>query len=388
MLVIHQRYGPVVRIAPNTVSFVSAAAFHDIYERGPKGSVIRRDMSLLPPMEAGPGSEKTLLFAASSAEHLRLRRLFGPAFSPSATREQESEMQAHADLLLECLETNADKSAASTQDLDEMISLYAFDFGCRQMFGKSFECLQSRQRHPILQTTKTTGWYATVVSELYRYGIWQCILPFIPKSVLAQREALYRHGYEATDERVKQGYIPGRTDIINKLIQDEKGFGWSPDEVRANGFSMAVAASDSMPTVLCTALQLLFVNPDKMATLQHELDRACSALEDFAFGMLAQLPYLNAVIAETFRMFPPDAVITGRVVETPGGQMIAGYHIPRGTTVHVSPYAAAHYAGNFARPEDFLPERWIEGTDEYQMLNIRQAVQPYSIGPRNCIAAE
>lgn len=113
------------------------------------------------------------------------------------------------------------------------------------------------------------------------------------------------------------------------------------------------------------------------------------------------LPYLNAVIHESLRIFPPVAVPLPRVSP---GEMVDGYYIPKGvssrtrgglglwspvglndvelqTEVSTSLYAATHSAVNFHDPERFLPERWLDpnNTDK------KEASQPLSLGPRNCI---
>jgi len=38
---------------------------------------------------------------------------------------------------------------------------------------------------------------------------------------------------------------------------------------------------------------------------------------------------------------------------------------------------------NFRRPEEFIPERWIEGS-KFPEDNLA-VVQPFSMGPRNCL---
>ena len=54
-------------------------------------------------------------------------------------------------------------------------------------------------------------------------------------------------------------------------------------------------------------------------------------------------------------------------------------------TVSVSQYAAYRLKANFHRPDDFIPERWLEGHDPVFSRDAKAVVQPFSIGPRNCI---
>lgn len=95
-----------------------------------------------------------------------------------------------------------------------------------------------------------------------------------------------------------------------------------------------------------------------------------------------KLPYLNAVIEESLRIYPPAALNLSRIVPQ-GGATICGNHIPAGAAVGVTSWAATHSAKNFALPEGFVPERWL---DDARFVNDdRPASQPFSMGARNCV---
>lgn len=66
--------------------------------------------------------------------------------------------------------------------------------------------------------------------------------------------------------------------------------------------------------------------------------------------------------------------------------------------MQVSQWAAHHSEENFADPEVFVPERWLDGEDvvgdgkgnkwkreEKYEGDRRGAMQPFSFGPRNCL---
>lgn len=383
---LHKKYGPVVRVAPNQLSFTQPGAWKDLYQRNLKSRLVVRDNSVLPPFEAGPGSERTLLFA-NDADHSQLRRIFGPAFSKIATKERQASMQRLANLLVAKLDENlAAKDTAG--NLDDWLQYYAFDLGCELVFGRTFSCLERDYMHPIMQTIQQTGKYATMVSELYRYGIWQVLEVFVPKSALATRTQTYGFAFEAADRRMRQGYIDGSADVFNILIRDKNNVHWSEADLRANGLFLAVAASDSLPFVVCSAVQLLCRWPICLQKLEQELDQRYKFSEDLTLDNLAKLPYLNAVISEAFRFFPPGNLISGRTILTEGGQMIADSWVPPGTTCSVSPYSTCHSNHNFARPDDFVPERWLEDSPPEFRNDHRTASQPFSLGPRSCIAEE
>ena len=94
------------------------------------------------------------------------------------------------------------------------------------------------------------------------------------------------------------------------------------------------------------------------------------------------LPYLNAVIEETLRIYPPAALSLTRIVP-PGGAIICSKKIPAGTGVGVTSWAATHSPKNFTAPEEFAPDRWLD--DPRFAGDDRQASQPFSMGARNCV---
>jgi cytochrome P450 len=50
--------------------------------------------------------------------------------------------------------------------------------------------------------------------------------------------------------------------------------------------------------------------------------------------------------------------------------------------VAITQYATYRSPNNFTKPDSFIPERWIDA--EYNS-DKKTALQPFSIGPRNCI---
>lgn len=95
-----------------------------------------------------------------------------------------------------------------------------------------------------------------------------------------------------------------------------------------------------------------------------------------------KLPFMQAVLSETLRLFPPAAGSFNRITP-PGGCVVVGDYIPGGVSLAVNQWSANHSKLNFRRPYDFLPQRWM-GDEEFAD-DKRKAMQPFSVGPRNCI---
>lgn len=148
--------------------------------------------------------------------------------------------------------------------------------------------------------------------------------------------------------------------------------------------------------------QKLLKNPSKLTLLTHEIRSTWPTYTSITLSAVNNsAPYLIAVLNESLRYFPPVPTGFERRISQPGGEVISGVFIPEGTAVQVSQWAAHHSEENFADPEAFVPERWLDGEDgigedgdgkgnkwkreEKYEGDRRGAMQPFSFGPRNCL---
>ena len=100
---------------------------------------------------------------------------------------------------------------------------------------------------------------------------------------------------------------------------------------------------------------------------------------------LLQLPYLNAVIKETLRLYAPLPTFEPR--SSPLDTLIDGFHIPAGATVGMSPYCLHREPTVFPDPLKFDPERWLteEGIPLPESAPQNRWFWSFSSGGRMCI---
>jgi cytochrome P450 len=75
------------------------------------------------------------------------------------------------------------------------------------------------------------------------------------------------------------------------------------------------------------------------------------------------MPFLEAVVLEALRLYSP-AYMVGRCACRPA--QLAGYSLPAGTTVLVSPYLLQRDARLWRDEQQFRPQRWLELFEEQQ----------------------
>ncbi|KAJ5657958.1 cytochrome P450 [Penicillium longicatenatum] len=96
MLAMHNKYGPVVRIGPDKLSFSSSQAFQDIYAASPNKPQFAKDSKLY--AEKPNGIRDSLIGILDNETHSRHRRLLSHAFSDKSLPENEGIVISLVDL--------------------------------------------------------------------------------------------------------------------------------------------------------------------------------------------------------------------------------------------------------------------------------------------------
>jgi cytochrome P450 len=211
--------------------------------------------------------------------------------------------------------------------------------------------------------------------------------PFrIPDAVPTPGNVRYRRGVRRLDRLVfgliEQGRRSGeaRADLLSLLLaaRDEDGTGMNERQLRDEVVTLFLAGHETTAIALSWMWYLLSRHPESRRALEAEIDavlgeRAPSAAD------LPRLPYTEAVVMESMRLYPPAYVLGREAVEP---LEIGGYPVTRGTTVYLSPWVLHRDPRYFDSPEAFRPERWLEGLAKRLP---RYAYIPFGGGPRLCI---
>lgn len=143
------------------------------------------------------------------------------------------------------------------------------------------------------------------------------------------------------------------------------------------------AGSETTATLLSGALYLLLTHPDSLERLTAEIRTYFKSEVDIDMQSTANIPFLQAVLQESLRLYPPAPNTFPRRTPAPG-QVICGRFVPAKTTVGIHQWSANRSSRNFYLPDTFVPDRWM-GVDKRFEDDKRDACQPFSFGPRNCI---
>lgn len=134
----HDKYGPVVRVMPNELSFNTAKAWDDIYGHRVGLPNMDKDPIHVGSVEAIPGA--TNLTMAPDAHHARQRRALAHAFSKQALLEQEPILKDYVRLFVEKLRELAHKGEPA--NMVSWFNFCTFDIIGDLSFGEPFGCLR------------------------------------------------------------------------------------------------------------------------------------------------------------------------------------------------------------------------------------------------------
>lgn len=264
----------------------------------------------------------------------------------------------------------------------------AYDLIGDLSFGEQFGCLDKGDYDPFVRSIKAIAKELTFMQMLKYYGLLGLREFFLPKAVAGARAENMQRAMDTVDRRVQRQGETDRKDFLYYILaandDDEKGM--SRAEINVNAFSLSIAGSESTATLLAGATFYILTHPSVYERLTTEIRTAFASEDDIRLSSITGLTYLDAVLTETLRIYPPVAVTLPRVVPA-GGEHIDGVFVPAGTTVGVNHFACFRHPANFHQADAFLPERWLPGRREIPPFDRdnRACLQPFSYGPRNCL---
>jgi cytochrome P450 len=147
-----------------------------------------------------------------------------------------------------------------------------------------------------------------------------------------------------------------------------------------------MAGSDSTSIGLRSIFYFLMKNPSKLDKVRAEIDAAFAdgrLTSPVQYNQSIKLPYLNAVMQESFRLYAPFAAPLQRYAP-PEGIVIAGTHIAAGMRVGLNPAVVQHHKDVFGEDAaSYRPERWLEGSTE-QIKLMERSMIAFGAGTRRC----
>lgn len=164
--------------------------------------------------------------------------------------------------------------------------------------------------------------------------------------------------------------------------------------------TLLFAGQDTSAATLSWTLHLLSLHPDKQERVAKELRSVLGEVRSnvVSKSMISQMPYLDAVIKESMRLYPVAPFIVRMLttdITLPNEKMHSPDNdssrktltLPASTFACIWIYALHRNPKLWDRPNKFLPERWIDPNLQSRDLGQEEygSYMPFAIGPRNCL---
>ncbi|KAK8105485.1 hypothetical protein PG999_008844 [Apiospora kogelbergensis] len=320
--------------------------------------------------------------SASRHDHALLRRRLAPGFSDRSLRDQEPIIGAYVDLLVQRLrEHGGAGDSARALNMREWLNWATFDIIGDLGFGSPFGCLENSEYHPWVNRMTRNIKITAYMQALYELGGIRFVT-WISRSGLWTSHTEQKKRVNETLLRRMQ-LETERPDFIEGLLRNPDGL--THEQIAAAASTLISAGSETTATLLTGAIFFLARNEDKLAKLTQEVRAAFVKDSEITLSSVSCLSYMLACLNECLRMYPPIAGGLPRVVPA-GGAAVAGRFVPEGAIVGVWQWAINHDERFWANPWEFHPERFlVDQNDQRYQNDLLDAMQPFSMGPRNCI---
>ncbi|KAJ5381530.1 Cytochrome P450 [Penicillium cataractarum] len=375
MLELHKRYGDIVRIAPDELAFSHPDAWKDIMGHKKGEQELGKAAWFYQPVEELPRH----VVNEEREEHGRLRRQMAHGFSEKSMRSQEPLIRSYVDLFLQRLsEISQDGSAVIISD---WYNYTTFDIIGDLAFGEPFGCLEGSNYDTWIKSIFQSGQLGTILQTLSFYpSIKKALLSLVPKSMRdaqEQHKTLTKAKMLRRMERTEE-----RDDLIEGLLKKKNELNLTVEKLIANAEILIIGGSETTASLLSGVTYLLLTNQDAYQKLKKEVRTSFQSQKDINLISVGRLPYLQACLEEGLRMYPPIANGLPRVCP-PGGATILGNYIPENTYVSIHQWALYRRDNYFKDANKYHPERFMGDTNFKD--DRREVLQPFHIGPRNCL---
>lgn len=376
----HKQYGPVVRVAPDELSYIDPEAWKDIYGNRniPKNRVWAGQEEEYRPIS---------IVSTDEATHLRNRRALAGAFTEHAITE-------HAPLLEGLVETMMQKFAEAAKqgdrsaivDFTDWFNWLTFDISGVLSFGESFGSVAAGRAHPWVEISCSFGKGIALMASINFFRPLDKLLKLaMPRGVMEKMKYHKELAHAKFMQRLAMEHKEKAQDYVGSILayNQEKGeTKISDEEIEMNMTVLIFAGSETTSTSLTAILTQLLQNRAALTKVVTEIRENFTKEEDINIASMGKLAYLDAVIQEGIRMGPPVAVGLPRITPKEG-EIIYGQYVPGNTFISVNQYPTFRSALNFTDPDLFVPERFLPNSP-YPSDRI-DAFVPFLLGRHKCM---
>ncbi|KAH7557318.1 hypothetical protein ACOSP7_026974 [Xanthoceras sorbifolium] len=214
-------------------------------------------------------------------------------------------------------------------------------------------------------------------------------------SALVKFDKIVERMLKEHEEKAVKGFDPTeRKDLMDILLEvyndPSAQLKLTKKDIKSFFLDIFMAGTDTSSVAMQWAMGELINHPTAFKKLRDEINLVVGPNRIVKESDIPNLPYLRAVIRETLRLHPSAPLIIRECAED---CKINGYIVKAKTRVLVNVYAIMRDPDSWVHPDEFMPERFMEGSGErigeHQMEFKGQNFRflPFGSGRRGCPGA-
>ncbi|MET1076725.1 MAG: cytochrome P450 [Pseudomonas sp.] len=310
----------------------------------------------------------SLLIAEGEAWKVQRRKVL-PAFQPARFAGYAEQVVARSLALRERWLALADGRELQL-DMDAAMVELTLELACKALFGT------------VLGETADIGRAVALLSDI---AFAESLQPLrLPDWLPTQQKRAKAWAIQVMERTVRQLVEARRAeggrdqgDLLSMLLAHYQGES-GDRQVRDEAMTLLIAGHETTGAALSWICHLLAENQEACMTLQAELDLQLAGRPP-VFADLRRLPYLEAVVKEALRLYPPAYSLFLRRAIRP--VRLGELHIRRGELVQIVPWVIQRDPRWFESPDSFRPQRFLDPEQRWP----KQAYLPFGSGPRVCV---
>ncbi|KAJ9229416.1 hypothetical protein DTO169E5_8872 [Paecilomyces variotii] len=371
---LHEKYGPVVRLGPNMVSLGDPALIATLY--GINGDWLKTDFYHSNSVFQDGKIIYTLFSETDNVRHAQMKRPIAQLYSQNGLRDLEPHINNTISYFIQRLDQEfiMGRNKDGICDLATWLSYYAWDVVGEVTFSTPFGFLEKATDigNTIMVSERALDYFA-VVGQIPFLDFILDKNPIV--RAMDRAFQLGRLGFNfITDMTINclqerrsgsKCHSASNPDFLDKFLEEQKKHPDTVDDGRVVSYLLInmIAGADTTAITLRSVFYYILKNPQVYRQLQEEID-ASKLSTPVSYKDARALPYLDAVIREAMRMHPGVGMPLERYVPE-SGLSANGHYIPKGVKVGINPWVTSSNRDVLGPDaEVFRPDRWLQQVDE------------------------
>ncbi|KAF8793772.1 Cytochrome P450 3A21 like protein [Argiope bruennichi] len=358
------------------------------------------------------GSQSILILPGQAWKDVR--SILTPTFTTTKMKQMSGSMKSSIETMLEVLQEKSKKGQGF--DIFDVYQRLTMDVITKTAFGIQTD-IQTNTKSSLLRATKlifTASYRDAIVFIGLTFPILRKLCLRVQEFIAAilnkgrPPHTMLRRGIKKVVEMRRNNPEARKNDLLQLMIDssaaesgdvdvsrleagnvelekrgneetgNKKTRRMTNEEIVSSAFVVLLAGYETTSTALAFTTYILAKYQDVQENVYQEIKDLIERGQNLEYATINKLPYLDKVLCESLRMYPPVHLFTNRyaVEDVQYGDI----YIPKGTLIQAPVYLMHHDPDFWSEPEIFDPERF---STKPNMEGITYL--PFGVGPRNCL---